>query len=250
MASTPHPSGRRPSRPVVGSRNPTGRPRKVAGRSEAPGSAPPEPAGSPADDDLQPPPPVVLDEPTPPPAPEEPPAPTEADEESSGLRTTLVLVVAIVLLVGIAAAEGWYLWLREEPVVSAARPVVTGEVAHRSAVEAASDATEEIFSTSYKNYDEQVDQAVNMMMDGKFADEYRQTAEDSRDGILETKAEVQVEVAAASVVRADDSQVQALLFLNQYVTKAGKDTSYTPFRALVTVVNTEQGWLVSGIETK
>lgn len=161
-----------------------------------------------------------------------------------------MLVVAIVLLVGIAAAEGWYLWLREDPVVSAARPVVTGEVSHRSAVDAASKATDEIFSTSYKNYDEQVDDAVSKMVDNNFADEYRQTAEDSRDGILDEKVEIQVEVAAASVVRADESQVQALLFLNQYVTTDGKNTTYTPYRALVTVVDTDQGWLVSDFETK
>ena len=160
-----------------------------------------------------------------------------------------MLVVALVLLIGVAAAEGWYLWLREEPVVSAGRPVVTGEVAHRSAVDAASQAADEIVSTSYKNYDEQVDQAVGKMTDG-FAAKYRQTAKDVRDQFVDAKKEVQVEVAAASVVRADESQVQALLFLNQYVTTDGKDTSYTPYRALVTVVDTDQGWLVSDIETK
>jgi Mce-associated membrane protein len=244
VTSTPRPPDRRSTRPVVGSRNPTGRPRQVAGRP--PGQpdggveveAPPEPEPGPA--------------PAPPPR-DEHPEPAPSQEPVAGppaRRSTLVLVVAIVLLVGIAAAEGWYLWLREDPVVSAARPVVTGEVSHRSAVDAASKATDEIFSTSYKNYDEQVDDAVSKMVDNNFADEYRQTAEDSRDGILDEKVEIQVEVAAASVVRADESQVQALLFLNQYVTKGGEDTSYTPYRALVTVVNTDQGWLVSDIETK
>jgi len=160
-----------------------------------------------------------------------------------------VLVVALVVLIGVAAAEGWYLWLREDPVVSAGRPVVTGEVAHRSAVEAASEAADEIVSTSYKNYDEQVDQAMSKM-DDEFADQYRQTAEDVRQEFLDAKKEVQVEVAGAGVVRASDNQVEALLFLNQYVTTDGKDTSYTPYRALVTVVDTEQGWLVSDIETK
>jgi Mce-associated membrane protein len=160
-----------------------------------------------------------------------------------------VLVVAILLLVGVAVAEGWYLWLREEPVVSAGRPVVTGEVAHRSAVEAASEAADEIVSTSYKNYDEQVDQAVSKMTDG-FANQYRQTAEDVRPEFVEAKKEVQVEVAAAGVVRASPSQVEALLFLNQYVSSDGKETAYTPYRALVTVVDTDQGWLVSNIETR
>jgi Mce-associated membrane protein len=193
--------------------------------------------------------------PSPEPPPPPPPSPAErAGEEppasgASGARTTLVLVAAIVLLVGVAVAEAWFLWLREDPVVSSDRPVVTGEVTHRSAVDAASQAADEIVSTSYKNYDEQVDQAVGQMTDG-FAARYRQTAEDVKDQFVRARKEVQVEVAAASVVRADDSQVQALLFLNQYVTTDGKDTSYTPYRALVTVVNTDQGWLVSDIETK
>jgi Mce-associated membrane protein len=206
---------------------------------DQPGPPPPEPAEP------------VTPSPEPPPSPveragEEPPA---SGATATGARTTLVLVVAIVLLLVVAAAEAWFLWLREDPVVSADRPVVTGEVTHRSAVEAASRAADEIVSTSYKNYDEQVDQAVGQMTDG-FAARYRQTAEDVKDQFVRARKEVQVEVAAASVVRADESQVQSLLFLNQYVTTDGKDTSYTPYRALVTVVNTDQGWLVSDIETK
>jgi Mce-associated membrane protein len=207
----------------------------------APVAEPPEPP--------EPSPPVVEGEQAlePPPtgaaAKEPPTAPT------AGVRTTLVLVVAIVLLVGVAAAEAWYLWLREDPVVSSARPVVTGEVAHRSAVEAASEAADEIVSTSYRNYDEQVEQAVGKMTDG-FAARYRQTAEDVRGEFVDAKKEVQVEVAAAGVVRASGTQVEALLFLNQYVTTDGRDTSYTPYRALVTVVDTDQGWLVSDIETQ
>lgn len=252
MTSTSRPSGRRPSRPVVGSRNPTGRPRKVAGRSQAPGDKLQEPTAAPPDEQATAPPPPVAEPSTapepPPAAPDEPPPPTESPA-ASGHRTTLVLVVAIVVLIGVAVAEGWYLWLRDEPVVSASRPVVTGEVAHRSAVEAASDAADEIVSTSYKNYDEQVDQAVSKM-DDEFAAKYRQTAEDVRQQFVDAKKEVQVEVAAAGVVSASENEVKALLFLNQYVTTDGKDTSYTPYRALVTVVDTEQGWLVSDIETQ
>ena len=60
------------------------------------------------------------------------------------------------------------------------------------------------------------------------------------------------------MVRASDSQVQALLFLDQYVTKKGDPrgggaqqagTDYTPFRALVTMVRTDHGWLVDNIDT-
>ena len=255
MTSTSRPPGRRPARPVVGSRNPTGRPRKVAGRSGEPAPAadrdtlhePPPPA------DVPPPPPVDDRPPEGPPegvdAPPDRESPATAEPSPPGRLSTLVLVVAIVLLVGVAVAEGWYLWLRDDPVVSAERPVVTGEVAHRSAVEAASEAADDIVSTSHKNYDEQVEQAVSKMTDG-FASQYRKTAEDVREQFVDAKKEVQVEVAAAGVVRASPTQVEALLFLNQYVSTDGEETAYTPYRALVTVVDTEQGWLVSDIQTQ
>ena len=165
------------------------------------------------------------------------------------LRTTAALVVAIVLLVGVAAGEGWYLWLRDEPVVSAERPVVTGKIAYRAAVDAASQDTEEILSTSYKNYDDQVTQATGKMT-AAFAKQYRSTVGDIRQQFLASKTELQVNVVASSVVRASSAQVQALLFLNQYVTRAGKHTAFTPYRALVTVVHTEHGWLVSAIDTQ
>jgi Mce-associated membrane protein len=42
----------------------------------------------------------------------------------------------------------------------------------------------------------------------------------------------------------------SLLFLNYYVSRNGGDTTYTAYRALVTVVHTDRGWLVSGIDTK
>ncbi|HEU5455143.1 MAG TPA: hypothetical protein VFU85_05610, partial [Nocardioides sp.] len=60
MTSTSRPSGRRPSRPVVGSRNPTGRPRKVAGR-QAPGDKLQEPTAAPPDEQATTPPPPVAE---------------------------------------------------------------------------------------------------------------------------------------------------------------------------------------------
>src|SRR6185436_4324596 len=104
MASTPRPSGRRPVRPVVGSRNPTGRPRTVAGRSQPPAETPVgQPVDQPVDQPSAPPPPVEEAAPSPEPPPpspsdrvaEEPPTPSGPP---SGLRTTLVLVIAIVIL--------------------------------------------------------------------------------------------------------------------------------------------------------
>ncbi len=80
--------------------------------------------------------------------------------------------------------------------------------------------------------------------------QFRETAEDVKGDFVAAKTEQEVKVVAASVVQASSQQVRALLFLDQYVAKQGKGTAVTPYRALVTVVHTDSGWLVSNIETR
>lgn len=241
MASTPRP----PRRPVVGSRNPTARPRKVAGRAPGTEHLGDEPVVE------QP----VVGEPVADEPPVDEPADDDAGSESvagrllASRRTTIALVVALVVLAGGVAAEGWYLWLRDDPVVSVQRPVVTGEIAHRAAVEAASQSTTEILSYGYQDFDEQIDEATSKMTDS-FAQQFRQTADDVRDDFIARRTEQEFKVVAASVVQASSEQVRALLFLDQYVARAGEGTAVTPYRALVTVVHTDSGWLVSDIETQ
>ncbi len=164
-------------------------------------------------------------------------------------RATVVLLVVLLLLVAVAAGESWYLWLRDEPAASASRPVVTGRLAQQAAVTAASSATEEILSRSYKNFDGQVDRATSKMTDS-YAEEYRASVDGLRADFVRAKTELRVVVRASGVVRASSQEVQALLFLDQYVRKAGSAPTTTPYRALVTVVHTEHGWLVSDIESR
>jgi Mce-associated membrane protein len=242
----------RPRRPVGGSRASTGRPRGVAGQRPAPAETVEKPPVAAA--------PVAVVEPDP--LPDEPAVPDLPDPDVGGPdqldpetgprrgRGGLVaLVVALVVLVGVAAGEAWYLWADHDPAVSADRPVVTGEITHRAAVEAAAQAADEIVSTSWRDYDQQVDDAAAMMTD-EFAQTYRQTAGDVEQQIVAAHKTVQVQVAGTGVVRASPEQVQALVFLNQYVSARGQKTSFTPYRALVTVVHTDNGWLVSDIQTR
>lgn len=246
MADTP----RRPRRPVVGSRHPTGRPRTVAGRRpEFPevgaedggrddaGDAPAAPtAAAPAD--------AGADEPT--------PAAEETGARSrllTSTRTTVALVVALLLMSGILAAEVWYVWLKGDPVVSAERPVVTGEIAHRAAVEAASQSISEILSYGYQDFDAQIDEATTMMTD-PFAAKFRETASGVKDEFVAERTEQDVRVVAASVVQASAEKVRALLFIDQYVVQGAAGTTITPYRALVTMVHADSGWLVDDIETK
>ncbi len=229
----------KPRRPVVGSRNPTGRPRKIPSTVVEPAMPVVEPVETPE-------PPVV--EPVETPAAE----PPRRGAGLGGRRTTIALLAAVVVLAVVGVGEIVYLVRGDTPTLSASRPVVTGELTHRAATEAAARSTEEILSTSYENYDEQVEQATAKMTDA-FAEQYRETSAGIRDRFVASRTRLQVKAVAQGVVQASPAQVQALLFLDQYVekTEGGKPrTDYRQYRALVTVVHTDQGWLVSNIETQ
>jgi Mce-associated membrane protein len=134
------------------------------------------------------------------------------------------------------------------------RPILLPWADAQAAASAASEATTTIIGTSWQDYDDQVEEAVALMTPA-FAEEYRETAGGAtRQGIVDGKIEVQVRVVSQSVVRANTSQAQVLLFLNQYITKPGEDgqggTTVSPYRALVTVVNTDGGWLVADLQTR
>lgn len=243
MATRPRPTSRQPAR----------RPRKVATRI-------PEPVVEPEATE----PPV-----TEPPATEptlgaaEAPAPsayTRLDEDPGEpphhglldrMSTLVALVVALVVLLGAGVWLAHYVWFSPEPRVTAQRPVVTGEIAHRAGVEAASQDVGDILSYGYQDFDQQIADAQKMMTPG-FAAKFKQTAGDVRERFLKGRTTQEVKVVGAGVVRASDSQVQALLFLDSFVThgKAASDSTYTPYRALVTMVHTEHGWLVDNIETR
>ncbi len=161
-------------------------------------------------------------------------------------------MAALVVLLAVGIAEAIYLVRDDTPTVSAQRPVVTGALTQRAAVDAAAKSTEEILSTSYEDYDHQIDQATSKMTD-TFAEQYRQTADGIKDQFIAQRTKLQFKVVAQGVVQASPEQVQALLFLNQYVEKTvdgQPKTDIAQYRALVTVVHTDQGWLVSNIETQ
>lgn len=221
------------------SRNPTGKPKKIAGQKSDPVV---EPVETPETDE-----PTVTDN-----GGDDGAGVSTSSTTGGGRRRTIGLVAAIVVLLLVAAAEIFYLTRDDSETISAARPVVTGELTHRAAVEAAAQSTVEILSTSYEDYDEQVDEATAKMTDD-FAEEYRATADGIRDRFVDQQTKLQFEAVGQSVVQASPEQVQALVFLNQYVEKVvdGEPrTDYAQYRALVTVVHTDHGWLVSDIETK
>ncbi len=260
------PTPRRPSRTT------TPRPRKIAGRDDAPAETSP-PARTPAT------PAAAEEEPAAaPPAPPKPPRrpvakPPDDDNDPSGTGTTSTLLAVVGVLVLVLTLQcGWFVWnaFRDVEVaatsasadgedegdapiaVPSGRPVVLSQLAVQEGVEAAAAAAQVMFARNWENYDEGVDNAVALMTD-RFAEEFRETTQDVKQEFVRKKTEVEVRVVAQSVVRANETELEALVFLNQYVFRGeGEDakSTYTPYRALVTMVHTDAGWLVEDVDTK
>lgn len=181
-------------------------------------------------------------------------------------RTTRRLVIALVVVALILFAQAvWFgiLKLTEddpapkvtdtagEITVPDGRPVVASEIATVEGVEAAAKAAQDIVAVDYQKYDAEVDAAAKLMT-SKFEGQYRTTARDIKEQFVLQKTVVQANVVAQGVVRANRTRLQALVFLNQVVSRErdGKpETVVTPFKVLVTMVHTDQGWLVDGLDT-
>jgi Mce-associated membrane protein len=252
---------RRPSRIT------TPKPRKIAGRN----STSDEPTGSAR--------PPGSGQPPKPPVAKPPPPADDAEPTASALaspKATRILLVLIACFAVLLVLQGvWFLVHNREnddradaawaaasesqegdedgPIpVPSGRPVILSQLAVQEGVEAAAGAAQIMFARDWESYDDGVDNAVTLMSED-FAKEYRATTDDVRQEFIAKKTEVQVRVVAQSVVRANDAELEALIFLNQYIFRGeGKDATntYTPYRAVITMVHTDKGWLVDGLQTQ
>lgn len=183
---------------------------------------------------------------------------------SARLTTILLGVLALILVAGLALS-GSVIYQRatapdeteaaEVPegqiAVPDGRPVIINELAWQEGVDAAAQAAQEIVAIDHQKYEAEVDAAAELMTDD-FAATYRETAEDVREQIVERKTVVQATVAAQGVVRANETELQALIFLNQFVKREDEDgptNVITPYKVLVTMVHTDQGWFVDSLDT-
>jgi Mce-associated membrane protein len=245
----------------------TPRPRKIAGRTGEPGASP-EPAQQPAEQRDQP-----AAEPSAQPSAQPgertgvPPAEDRAPRASmfAGEGLTRALVIGLAVLAVIAVLQG--VWFVQHAVrgddagakvpagqiaVPAGRPVVLDQTDVDAAVDQAAKDAVVLVKRDYRTYDADVTKAVDLLTD-RFSVSYKKTAADVKQQFLADKVNVDAKVVAQGVVRANSTQVQALLFLDQYVTKGvGKKrrVTYTPYKVLLTMIHTNTGWLVDGIDTK
>ena len=160
----------------------------------------------------------------------------------------LLSVVAVLALVA-GGLFAWDAFGGEDETKPSKQPVVIGSDDATAGVEAAAKAAQTILTRSYEDYDEQVDAGAALMTDD-FAKEFRKTTGDVKEDFVAAKVDQQVRVVAQGVVHATRTEVQALVFLNMYVSQDAGDTTYTPYRVLVTLLHTDRGWLVSALDTK
>ncbi|MEV5003172.1 hypothetical protein [Nocardioides sp. LML1-1-1.1] len=135
--------------------------------------------------------------------------------------------------------------------VPADRPVLADDLDVKAGVDAAAKAAQEIVAVDYQKFDDEVEKAADLMT-ARFAESYRATTADIKSAFVANKTIVQTTVVAQGVSAASRTRLQALVFLNQFVqrTRAGKaETVATPYRVLVTMVHTDNGWLVDGLAT-
>lgn len=250
----------RPRRPIAGSRAPSAAPRKIAGR----GRATQPPAGA-ADDPAA----EVLEHPTlpgvaepaplpPAPPPALPPAESPYEERPpagllGSVTTTRVLAIVLAVLAVVGGAELFFL-LSDPVEPTEDRPVATTELDTELAVDDATRQLTEILEFTWRDYDEQTEDALSRIAEGEFKEEYAQTAADTRAKVLAQKAEYSVQVHGSGVMEAGPDEVTTLVFLDQIVFRGqGKDRvgpEVYPFRIEITTVRDGDRWLVENIVTR
>lgn len=257
-----------PRRPAS-SRTNTQRPRKLAGQSATPPATSVEEPATPVEL-TKPATTARSTEPTKPTGPSEPTGPAEPRGQRiaawfAGRRTTRTLTVLLGVAAVLLVAQGVWFAVhasRDTPQLDAPeegtilvtddRPVIASELAVQEGLDAAADAAQMIVSRSTAEYDGEVEAATELMT-SSYAEEFRKTATDVKAEFVRQNTIVQADVVGQGVVRANDTELQALIFLNQYVQRGeGEDTRtvITQYRALLTMVHTENGWLVDELQTK
>lgn len=182
---------------------------------------------------------------------------TEAETSGSVLSrtgTTKVLAGFLALLLVVGLAELAYLFVftgEDDAAASPDEPVKIQMSEWRTASEKSAKSVTEILNVSWKNYDQNLEDARALMTQG-FAEEYTATTKDSKQRFLETKAEYDFAVVGQSVVRASRDEVTSLLFLNQFVYKGqGKERTGPEIyqvRVEVTAERSGDEWLISDLK--
>jgi Mce-associated membrane protein len=149
-------------------------------------------------------------------------------------RTVLALAATFAVAAGLAGAA----WFGTDRAQGRER-------AGSEALAAASAATPAIFSYDYRGFDASVANG-KVFVTGDFAKEYADTTASLKAAAVKEQAIVRAEVSAAGVVQASATQVEVLLYVNQYrrnVNVTGEKVDQN--RVVLTLVSAGGQWKVS-----
>ncbi|MFI5909189.1 hypothetical protein [Dactylosporangium sp. NPDC051541] len=144
-----------------------------------------------------------------------------------------ILFVVVLLLA--AASAGWYFSDRQH----------RRDVAVRQSTAAANAAAQALFSYDYRSFDASVANGKGFATGG-FADEYAQTTAALKRNAVAEQAIVRASVSATGVVTAGPSQVELLLYVDQYRRNANiTGEKVDQNRVVLTMVPVAGTWKVS-----
>ena len=107
---------------------------------------------------------------------------------------------------------------------------------------------EQLLSYDYSHLDQDFSQAQRLLT-GDFRKKDIQATDVVREQAVQDKAVIKASVVATSVVSAEPDEVKTLLFVNQTTTTAaGGSPSIDLNRVVVTIVQEDGRWLVSGLD--
>lgn len=254
-------------KPPVGSRTPTSRPRRVAGKSAEPSvetqpetgkvgvsepqvdavAVPESPAVEPEVEESELEEREVAEPEVEKPKPKQP-SKGSTNNSPPASRGTIGLVVVIVLLSLLGASEVWYLYGRDDQsLVSSTRPIVANELDEAAAVDAAAKAAEVGFSGSYETYDDDTANALKLVSP-EFRGAFEKTKADAKADWISGKLVVKATVTNQGAIRASAKEAEVLLFLEMQTTKEGEALTITPYTLKMKMVHRDQGWLVADID--
>ncbi len=184
---------------------------------------------------------------SPPPPPS--PAPEPAGDSVPFLASARLLVALVILCVVLAGVAGYAWWRSEHPDDGAAPDgAITSSQARDAGMQAAAQLTQKVLSYDWKTLD--ADSSANQaVLAPSFRTEYAKTMAGVKAGAIKNQVKLTASAAATSIVSATETDVVALVFVNQVTTAKGtSDQRVDSSRVLVTLTRSGGDWRISKLK--
>jgi Mce-associated membrane protein len=182
------------------------------------------------------------------------PPPADRDHETgagrvpflASFRLLIGLVVVCLLLSGVAG----YAWWRTEHPDQGTAPdgVITSSQARDEGMAAAARLTQKVLSYDWRTLDADI-KANQAVLAPSFRREYEKTMAGVKDQTIKNQVKLTADARSTSIVSATESEVVALVFVNQVTTAKGtQNQRVDSSRVLVTLTPSDGDWRISKLK--